>query len=261
MVRIIKHEMCRLSLLLLLALVGFSQAADYCSLCKGQHSLCLYDGSINDAVCSRTNKMGLKSTVTDAEKTFIVDKHNELRRRIANGEDDVSSMPKAANMMELEWDDELAKIAQGWVNQCYFAHDKCRQTSDGCYDSVGQNIAVQGEPKAKVAADWNGAIQKWYDEVEDYDKDWVEIFTSPGKGDRAVGHFTQVVWANTHRVGCGYIEFYGSQPLGKKYYNRYYACNYANGGNWEKQPVYEKGDPCTKCPKNSSCNVSLCKLN
>jgi len=253
--------MYRFSLLLLLVLAGLSQAADYCSLCKGKHSLCLYDGSINDAVCGKTNELGLKSTVTDAEKTFIVDRHNELRRRIANGEDDVSNMPKAANMMELEWDDELAKIAQGYANQCYYGHDKCRLTSDGCYDGVGQNIAVQGRNKANEPVEWSAAIQMWYDEVKDYDPDWAELYTSPGKNNGVVGHFTQVAWANTHRIGCGYIEFYGSQPLGSNYYNRYYVCNYATGGNWRGQSVYLKGDPCTKCPKNSSCNNSLCKLN
>jgi len=244
----------------LLVLVCLSQAQDYCSLCQGKHSLCLYDGSIA-AACGKTVDMSLKSSVTDAEKTFIVDKHNELRRRIANGEDDISSMPKAGNMMELEWDDEVAKIAQGWANQCYYDHDKCRITSDGCYDSVGQNIAVQGSTKANADADWAGAIQMWYDEVKDYDPAWAEIFTSPGKNGGVIGHFTQVVWANTNKIGCGYIEFYGSQPLGKNYYNRYYVCNYAIGGNFSNKPVYLKGDPCSKCPKNTSCNNSLCKLN
>jgi len=249
---------------LLLVLVALCQAADYCNVgcdTPGTHTLCVHDGSKLAGTCSKTKEMSLTSAVTDAEKAYIVERHNELRRGIAKGEDTVSDMPNAANMMELEWDDELATIAQGWANQCYYAHDECRLTSDGCYDGVGQNIAVQGSTKAGEAVEWSAAIQMWYDEIEDYDKSWAEIFTSPGKNSGVVGHFTQVVWANTHRIGCGYIEFYGSQPLGKNYYNRYYVCNYATGGNWKNQPVYQIGSPCSKCPKNSECNDSLCKLN
>ena len=46
-----------------------------------------------------------------------MDKYNSLRRKIANGHEDRSAdgktfQPKAANMMEVEWDDELAVQAQ-----------------------------------------------------------------------------------------------------------------------------------------------------
>ncbi len=31
---------------------------------------------------------------------------------------------KAANMRELRWNDELAKVAQRWADQCSFPHDE-----------------------------------------------------------------------------------------------------------------------------------------
>ena len=48
-------------------------------------------------------------------KDSIVSKHNELRSKVANGQEDKGvdgTQPKAANMMEIVWSDELAMVAQ-----------------------------------------------------------------------------------------------------------------------------------------------------
>ena len=48
-------------------------------------------------------------------KDAIVDKHNELRSKVANGQETRGvdgGQPKAANMRKLVWNDELAEIAQ-----------------------------------------------------------------------------------------------------------------------------------------------------
>lgn len=37
----------------------------------------------------------------------------------------------------------------------------------------------------------------------------------------AVGHYTQWVWANTNRVGCGFSYFYRNGL-----YTKFYVCNY-----------------------------------
>lgn len=50
-----------------------------------------------------------------ALKDSIVSKHNELRAKVANGQEDRGvdgAQPKAANMMELVWSDDLAEVAQ-----------------------------------------------------------------------------------------------------------------------------------------------------
>lgn len=55
------------------------------------------------------------------EQQTIVDKHNELRRRVAKGEETLGvnnqPQPKATNMNKLSWDDDLAKVAQVLVKQ------------------------------------------------------------------------------------------------------------------------------------------------
>ena len=62
---------------------------------------------------------------------------------------------------QMEWDDELAVIAQRWADQCQFGHDSNRDTSRF---QVGQNAFLSfGTNEAPV--DWVKAITAWYDEV------------------------------------------------------------------------------------------------
>lgn len=64
--------------------------------------------------------------VTETDKKDIVNLHNELRRRLAKGLEQRGSpgpQPSAANMRELQWDEELAMMAQTHAQQCTFKHD------------------------------------------------------------------------------------------------------------------------------------------
>ena len=76
------------------------------------------------------------------------------------------------------WDDEIAKIAQRWTDNCDFAHDAVRLIP-GRF-SVGQNLAAG-------YGTWEAAIQGWYDEIDDftYGDQGANVFS-------AVGHYTQV---------------------------------------------------------------------
>ena len=76
------------------------------------NSMCIFKGlgaACNNKVCS----YGL----TKEQQKEILDKHNELRRRVAKGLEGLGvggSQPPAADMEELVWDDELAVTAQRW---------------------------------------------------------------------------------------------------------------------------------------------------
>jgi hypothetical protein len=81
----------------------------------------------------------------------------------------------------LSWSASLAKTAQAWADRCMFEHSNA---------GLGENLA-QG------TGDYSGAnaVNDWYGEISAYD------FNNPGFSD-ATGHFTQVVWKDTKKVGC-----------------------------------------------------------
>ncbi len=98
---------------------------------------------------------------------------------MARGDEERGSpgpQPPAADMRELRWDPEVARVAQRWADQCIFSHDDERGTR--AFDAVGQNIfqsfrsADEGN-----AAMIDGAMKSWFeDEVENFDGDTVGKF-------------------------------------------------------------------------------------
>jgi len=250
---------------LILALVGLSLGNDYCKLCS-DHTLCKYDGKINSKNCENTIEGNMKYGVDDEDKKFIVNEHNKWRRIIAKGEDDRIGMKSAADMMEMEWDDELAKIAQAWANQCTWSHDKCRtpltnSINDRCFKSGGQNNYIN----TGTMPYWKSAIWAWYIEIKDYHRDSVDEFKSVmgigQKSNKVIGHFTQLIWAKTWKVGCGFTAYKAVKPFNRFGPRGIYICNYAPGGNYKTKEVYKTGTPCSACPENAKCNDGLCKLN
>lgn len=90
--------------------------------------------------------------------------HNKLRSKVAIGQEfrgNPGPQKHAANMLEMSWDDELAKIAQRWADQCQFGHDTDR---DVIRFRVGQNV-YEASDFREGPIEWPRAIQSWYDEV------------------------------------------------------------------------------------------------
>ena len=72
---------------------------------------------------------------------------------------------------------------------------------------------------------------------------------------KPIGHYTQVVLANTYKIGCGMARFITS---GRFANNQFYVCNYGPGGNFLNQPVYQIGSPATACPSGTVAEDGLC---
>ena len=68
----------------------------------------------------------------------------------------------------------------------------------------------------------------------------------------STGHYTQVVWADTFKVGCGFTAY--RAPNG--WHNKYYVCNYGPAGNIIGGSMYQEGSACSKCPR--ACDNGLC---
>ena len=107
--------------------------------------------------------------LNEAEKNLIVKVHNELRQKVASGQETHGNQPGASNMMKLVWNDEIAASAQRWADQCKAPiwHDKLRNKCDGKY--VGQNGFQESGPKYEkredVYANVERGIRAWYNEV------------------------------------------------------------------------------------------------
>lgn len=79
-----------------------------------------------------------------------------------------------------------------------------------------------------------------------------------------VGHYTQMMWADTTDIGCA-AAYYTTKPAQphniKKWYNIVFVCNYAPGGNYISLPVYKIGTPSSGCPYGTKPNkqfIGLC---
>ncbi|KAL1771887.1 Cysteine-rich secretory 2 [Sigmodon hispidus] len=161
----------------------------------------------------------------------IVNKHNELRRSVN---------PSASNMLKMEWSIEATGNAQRWANKCILEHSNSqdRKINTRC----GENLYMSSDPTS-----WSKVIQNWYDENEHF------TYGVGAKPNAAVGHYTQVVWYSSYKIGCG-VAFCPGQDILKYFY----VCQYCPAGNnvMKKGTPYEQGDACASCPNN--CDNGLC---
>ncbi len=81
----------------------------------------------------------MKSGVSSLDIATIISAHNKLRNTIASGNETINGFPSSANMLMLEWDNELAAIAQSHASQCDFEHDcyQCRRTGKDLFEFIG----------------------------------------------------------------------------------------------------------------------------
>ncbi|CAL4071030.1 unnamed protein product, partial [Meganyctiphanes norvegica] len=101
------------------------------------------------------------------------------------------------------------------------------------YRMVGQNVFYDFTNNSSPA--WERAFQRWYDEVDNMVVMRVYGFDDPHK---ILGHYTQMVWANTTAIGCGAVH-YNTTYEGVEYTNaKIYVCNYGPGGNIYTSRMY-----------------------
>merc|ERR1712055_307662 len=227
---------------------------DYCALGAG-HTMCKFKGP-SSSCTQKTKSRGM----TQASKEAVLAKHNELRRKVAKGEE--AGQPGASNMRELVWDEELEAIAQRWADQCTLGHYKdpkepfknSRALLDGT--PAGQNLAWS-QASAQLNEDQLmeqnvGAVQGWYDEVSKFNSAGIDAFSFS----RATGHYTQLVWAETDRLGCGTVHY---KDDSNGVLTNFVVCNYAVAGNMQGGSMYAQGSACTSCPASTTCVDSLCQ--
>ncbi len=119
-------------------------------------------------------------------------------------------------------DDTLNQSAQAWAQTIAAKGDLEHSTNR---NNVGENIYWSGGDDSTNLG--SAAVQDWYSEIKDYD------YTKPVfSGD--TGHFTQVVWKGSTKVGCGAAP--GPATIeGTKYDGFYVVCQYSPAGNVQGQ--------------------------
>jgi len=238
--------------LLVVTLLGVANAFDYCSI-SSQNTRCLHGVDDIGSSCEQVYQISLN----DAEKDYIVSIHNELRRKVAKGLETRGQngpQPSAANMRELQWDDELADMAQTHANQCKFQHDSNRNVERF---QVGQNLAIQFSTGTWTMSSWESMINSWYDEVSAMDTSYVSSFPASSSYG-VIGHYTQAVWAETSLVGCGIMSYKDTSFFGTYPYKLLYVCNYGSAGNWLGSSVYQIGAAASACPAGTVASDGLC---
>lgn len=215
--------------------------SNYCGITP-EHTMCKYQG-----IGPACNGNALRRGVTPEEIKEILDSHNRYRAQVARGEEKrgrPGPQPPAANMKLLEWDQELATVAQRHADQCVFAHDcsDCRKVDRY---GTGQNLYIYKQTLRLGATNWAKGITDWYEEVTLHSNKKVEPF----KFDVDVGHYTQLVWADTEKIGCGSTSF----PDGK-FFTTLYTCNYGPNGNIQQTAMYKQGPACSQCPDGYTCS-------
>lgn len=191
--------------------------------------------------------------IDDNVKQLILKLHNHYRSLIAGGNE--THMPPAANMLEMEWDDDLAMVAQAHANLCQFEHDcpSCRSLQK--FTDVGQNLCLDRTTRHNPQPDWESCVRRWYDEVSLFSN----ASRTPFQFDLPTGHFTQMVWATTWKIGCGYTRYPSTEPPFT--YDLLYTCDYGPGGNIVGGEMYEEGDACSNCPEGTCCGSSCDEQN
>lgn len=234
----------------LVVLVAVCEAqSDYCRI-SNRHTMCQFQGLGRQ--CG--GRGPLDRGLSENEKRALVSAHNQLRARVASGSESrgrPGRQPPAADMMEMTWDDELATVAQRWADQCNFGHDTERSVSRF---QVGQNVAIRSNSNRQPKGEENRKmVQAWYDEVDLFSRNEVGSY----RFDFSTGHYTQVVWAKTDKVGCGVTVF---QDGG--FFSTLLVCNYGPAGNFQGEPIYTQGGTCRACPAGTSCtSQGLCSRN
>ncbi|MEW9546942.1 CAP family protein [Nonomuraea sp. NPDC050783] len=102
-------------------------------------------------------------------------------------------------------------------------YEKLSAGHDGLRDETGENIfwgTSSGEPK--TAAD---AVTSWYNEIADYNWD------NPPGDFAKTGHFSQLVWKGSSRLGAARVAGRGSSGA----YETYIVFVFETPGNYEGQ--------------------------
>jgi len=138
---------------------------------------------------------------------------------------------------DLTWSTELAAVAQDWADT--LTSSECGSIAHRMPNTYGENIAMHGTSRLvqpfspeEAVAGWDAEVACWeygtISRTEQCDMQCAQDLNSNG-----CGHYTQLIWRNTERVGCGY-----STCADERFTYEVWVCNYDPPGNFIGQTPY-----------------------
>lgn len=148
----------------------------------------------------------------------MTEAHNRFRRMS-------DAMPP---MPALVWNTDLAAIAQAYSEE--LARTGCGLTHSG--NGYGENLYWQ----SGLSVSAEDVVASWHEEIECYTfgpfmrGDACNRACTDAMNASGCGHYTQIVWRDTRRLGCGVATCPGGAEI--------WTCNYDPAGNYVGEEPY-----------------------
>lgn len=152
--------------------------------------------------------------------------HNATRADLAPG----------VSLPDLSWSQELADFAQEWSDALA---SRCGVIEHRVQRSYGENIALRGSTRMLEPFSAEEAVAGWAAEEACWDfgtirgSEQCDATCTDAINSNGCGHYTQLVWRDTERVGCGY-----STCDADRLTFEIWVCNYDPPGNFVGQAPY-----------------------
>lgn len=153
----------------------------------------------------------------DFDPAAFVSAHNKWRAEVGVAE-------------KLSYSPELAASAQAWANrlkqgnQCRMKHSAANGYGENLYWASALNWSDGRKEVQKVTP--AQVVNSWGSEQADYN--YANNRCAAGK---VCGHYTQVVWRSTQKVGCARAVCTDSKE-------QVWVCQYQPAGNWVGRKPY-----------------------
>jgi hypothetical protein len=188
---------------------------------------CAVGDALEDAFDDDPPRLGAPGGDAGAETGIflgVTDAHNAARSALDEG------------LPPLTWSEDIARFAQQWSDDLA---RRCGTIQHRDQRRYGENIALRGSSRVSSPFSSEQAVAGWVAEEACWDfgtisgSERCDAACVQGLSSNGCGHYTQVVWRNTERVGCGY-----STCQSGGYTFEVWVCNYDPPGNYIGQTPY-----------------------
>ncbi|XP_061723037.1 uncharacterized protein LOC133529350 [Cydia pomonella] len=178
--------------------------------CYGDHTLCTFPNDTISRICDTAYKVKKLSVY---EQVVVLNTINTMRNRVAMGTAEVyPKLPTAANMQQVMYDMDLARISNRWLRQCLPGPAACSSIKDKLVTQLECKKCLRNCCKGPNDDDCLPRKECFVSALVGCLHAW---FLSAGelleKRDVDCGHITrdtfntaQILWANTDKMGCAY---------------------------------------------------------